>query len=44
MIAQFKQDLYNENFSLQDKGKGDENDTFQKRNKFCLKVIDMGDQ
>ena len=27
MIAQFKQDLYNKNFSHQDQGKGDQIDT-----------------
>ena len=31
MIAQFKQDIYNKNFSLQDQGKCDENDTLQER-------------
>ena len=34
MIAQFKQDLHNKNFSLQDQSKDDESDTRQKRIKF----------
>ena len=38
MIAQFKQDLNNKNFSLQDQGKCD---TLQKRIKFSLNVFDM---
>ena len=42
MIAQFKQDFYNKNFSLQDKGKGDKINTLQNRIKFWLNVIDMG--
>ena len=42
MIAQFKQDLYNKNVSLQDQCKGDQIDTLQKRIKFWLKNIDMG--
>ena len=41
MIAQFKQDLSNKNFSLQDQSKGDENDTLQKRIKFWPNIIDM---
>ena len=32
MIAQFQQDLYNKNFTLQDQGKDDPIDTLQKRN------------
>ena len=44
MIAQFKQDLYNKNFSLQGHGKGDENDTLRKIFKFRLNNINMGDQ
>ena len=31
MIAQFKQDIYNKIFSLQDQGECDENDTLQKQ-------------
>ena len=42
MIAQFKQDLYNKSFILQDQGKGDENDTLQKIFKFLVNFIDMG--
>ena len=34
MIAQFKQYIYNKNFSLQNLGKNDENDTLQNRIKF----------
>ena len=34
MIAQFEQDLYNENFSLQDQGKDNEIDTLDNRIKF----------
>ena len=34
MIAQFKQDLYNKNFSFQDQGKDDEIDTLDNRIKF----------
>ena len=41
MIAQFKQDLYNKNFSLQDQGKGDQIDSLQNRIKFWLDIIDM---
>ena len=40
MIAQFKRDLYNKNFSLQDQGKCDENDTLGKRIKNWLLVIE----
>ena len=43
MISQFKQDLYNKNFSLQDQGKDDEIDTLQKRIKFWLNIINMGE-
>ena len=39
MISQFKQGLYNKNFSLQDQGKGNQIDTLQKRTKFQLNVI-----
>ena len=31
MIAHFKQDIYNESFSLQDEGKSDQIDTLQKK-------------
>ena len=45
IIAQFKQDLYNKIFSLQDQGKGDQIDAVQKRIKFWLNGIDArGDQ
>ena len=44
MIAQFKQDSYDKNFSLQNQGKCNENDTLQKRIKFWLNVIDMWGQ
>ena len=40
MIAQFKQDLYNKNFSLQDQGKDDEIDTLENRIKIWLNIID----
>ena len=36
MIAQFKRDLYNKNFILQDQGKDDEIDTLENRNKFWI--------
>ena len=39
MIAQFKQDLYNKNFTLQDQGKDDPIDTLENRIKFWLKII-----
>ena len=42
MIAQFKQDLFNKNFSLQDASKRDQIDTLQNRIKFWLNLIDMG--
>ena len=42
MIAQFKLGLNNKNFSLQDLGKCDENDTIQKAIKLWFNVIDMG--
>ena len=40
MIAQFKQEFYNKNFSLQDQGKDDQIDTLQNRNKFWPNGID----
>ena len=40
MIAQFEQDLYNKNFSLQ--GKGDQIDTLQNRIAFWLNINNMG--
>ena len=42
MKALFKQDIYNKNISLQDQGKVDQIDTLRNRNKFWLKIIDMG--
>ena len=39
MIAQFKQDLYNKNFTLQDQGKDDPIDTLDNRIKFWIKII-----
>ena len=39
MIAQFKQDFYNKNFTLQDQGKDDEIDTLENRIKFWLNII-----
>ena len=40
MIAQFKQNLYNKIFSLQNQGKCDQIDTLQNRIKLWLNVID----
>ena len=39
MIAQFKQDLYNKNFTLQDQAKDGEIDTLVKRIKFLINNI-----
>ena len=39
MIAQFKQDLYNKTFTLQDRGKDDPIDTLQNRIKFWINII-----
>ena len=39
MIAQFKQDLYNKNFTLQDQGKDDPIDTLDNRIKFWINCI-----
>ena len=39
MIAQFKQDIYNKNFSLQDQGKDDPIDTLENRIKFWINII-----
>ena len=39
MKAQFKQDLFNKKFTLQDQGKGIEIDTFDKRIKFWLNIF-----
>ena len=41
MIAQFKQDLYNKiSVFKKDQGKGDKNDTLQKRINYCPNVIE----
>ena len=42
MIAQFKQDFLNKNFSIQDQGRGDQIDTLQNRIKIWFNIIDMG--
>ena len=39
MIAQFKQDLYNKNYTHQDQGKDDPIDTLENRIKFWIKII-----
>ena len=39
MIAQFEQDLYNKNFTLQDQGKDDPIDTLDNRIKFWINII-----
>ena len=39
MIAQFEQDLYNKNFTLQDQGKDDPIDTLENRIKFWINII-----
>ena len=39
MIAQYKQDLYNKYFTLQDQGKDDEIDTLENRIKFWIYII-----
>ena len=39
MIAQFKQDIYNKNYTLQDQGKDDPIDTLENRIKFCINII-----
>ena len=41
MIAQFKQDSYNKNFTLQDQGKDDEIDTLENRIKVWIKILVM---
>ena len=40
MIAQFKQDLYNKHFALQDQGKDDPIDTLDNRIKFWINIIE----
>ena len=39
MIAQFKQDIYNKNFILQDQGKDNPIDTLENRIKFWINII-----
>ena len=39
MIAQFEQDLYNKNFTLQDQGKDDPIDTLENRIKIWINII-----
>ena len=39
MIAQFEQDLYNKNFTLQAQGKDDSIDTLDNRIKFWINII-----
>ena len=39
MIAQFKQDLYNKTFTLQDQGKDDQIDTLENRIKIWPNII-----
>ena len=43
MIAQFKQDLYNKHFTLQDQGKDDPIDTLENRIKFWINVFENND-
>ena len=43
MIAQFKQDLYNKHFTLQDQGKDDPIDTLENRIKFWINIIEDHD-
>ena len=40
MIAPFKQDLYNQYFSLQDDGKSDQIDALQNKIKFWFNIVD----
>ena len=40
MLAQFKQDLYNKHFTLQDQGKDDPIDTLENRIKFWINTIE----
>ena len=39
MIAQFKQDLYNKNYTLQNQGKDDPIDTLENRMKFWINIV-----
>ena len=43
MVAQFKQDLYNKHFTLQNQGKDDPIDTLENRIKFWINVIENND-
>ena len=43
MVAQFKQDLYNIHYTLQDQGKDDPIDTLENRIKFWMNVIEEND-
>ena len=43
MIAQFKQDLYNKHFTLQDQGKVDPIDTLDNRIKFWINILENHD-
>ena len=41
MIAQFEQDLYNKNFTLQDQGKNDPINSLENRIKFWVNIINI---
>ena len=43
MIAQFKQDLHNKHFTLQNQGKDDPIDTLENRIKFWINIIENHD-
>ena len=43
MVAQFKQDLYNKHYTLQDQGKDDPIGTLENRIKFWMNVIEEND-
>ena len=43
MLAEFKQDLYNKHFTLQDQGKDDPIDTLENRIKFWINFIENHD-
>ena len=43
MITQFEQDLYNENFTIQDQGKDDPIDTLENRSELWPNVFDIDD-
>ena len=44
MIAQFKQDLCNKTFTLQDQGRDDPIDTLENRIKFWLNIINNDEE